>query len=87
MEAFLYVLERSKAPYLLILGSVFAMGVMLYGSHVEAQVSFEGVFAPLTDVFRQLIHDRYDKAAMGILGSSALGAYKIFRRDWKRLLG
>jgi hypothetical protein len=63
------------------------MGVMLYGSHVEAQLSFEGVFAPLTEPFRQLIHDRYGKAAMGILGSSVFGAFKIFRRDWKRLLG
>lgn len=86
MEEFWYVLERSKAPWLVMVGCVFAVGLLLYGSHVESQLQFDGMFAPLTEPFRAMLHDRYGKAALGIIGSSFVGAVRIFCKDWKRLL-
>lgn len=87
MEEFLIVFERSNAKWLLLLGLMFAVGMVFLGSYWESRVEFEGTFAPLTQVFRDMLHERYGKAALAILGSSALGAWKLYKRDRKRLLG
>jgi len=87
VEEFLVVFERSNAKWLLLAGGGIALGLLVLGSYFESQVQFEGPFAPLTEVFRKVLHERYGKAALGVLGSSVFGAWKIYKRDRRKLLG
>ena len=46
-----------------------------------------GALAPLTDVVREKLFHRYDKAAWASLAACLLLAVKLYRKDRKRLLG
>lgn len=90
MEEILVVLGRSKALWVLVVGLAFAVAVLAYGSHVEAQVAqlADGnQFAPVIDVYRAAFHDHYGKVAISMMGTAALSAWKVFKRDRKKILG
>jgi hypothetical protein len=87
MEEKLIVFNESGAPWILILGSVLAIAILAYGHHLESQISFDGMFAPLTDFYREAIHHHYGKAALAVLGGAVTGAWKSYKRKRRRMLG
>lgn len=90
MEENLAVLGRSNAVWMLVIGAVLATTVLLYGEHVEAQfaqLADGNQFAPVLEVYRAAFHERYGKAALGIIGSSLIAAWRLFKRDRRRMLG
>lgn len=87
LQEFLIVLAYSKRTQMtLVFGIVFALILWLAGEYFVSLISFVGPLAPLTDVIREKLMYRYDKAAlMCFLGFLGLAA-KLYLRDRKRFL-
>lgn len=86
-EEFFLVLQFSwKTQLWIYLGMVFFLGFLLGGEYFAGSFVLHGFLAPMTDVIREKILHRYDKAAWMLLGSSWLMAIKQFRKDRKRIL-
>ena len=85
---FLVVISYSaRTQVSILLGLALFVGISLVGSTLVGDVSFHGPLAPLTDIVRENLMHRYDKAAWLMLGSFLLLAVKSYKRDRKRLLG
>lgn len=88
LDEVLVVLSYSARTQLAIFFGVLSfLGIMLAGGHFVGRLGLHGVLAPLTDVIREQIWHRYDKAAWGALVGFLLLAVKFYRKDRKRLLG
>ncbi len=73
LQEFFVVLAHSKRTQLaLVLGIVFALVLWQAGEYFVGRISFVGPLAPLTEVVREKLMHRYDKAALlcflGFLG-------------------
>ena len=86
-ELFVVLAHSTRAQVAIVLGISFFTGLMFAGEYAVGRVQVHGLLAPLTEVFREWIGHRYDKAAWGALLSFLLVAVKFYRRDRKRLLG
>lgn len=87
MEERLIVFGESKAPWLIMLGAVFATAILILGDRAEASIQFDGIFSPLTELYRGVIRDHSGKGALTIMGSSLVGAWKAYKRTRRRMLG
>ncbi len=88
LEEILMVLSHSTRTQLaLACAFIFFFGFLLLGQALVGRVEFHGPLAPLTDVIRDALLHRYDKAAWIALGSFLLLAIKLYRKDRRRLLG
>lgn len=65
----------------------FFVGILLMGQGLVGSLELHGPLAALTDVVRDKLMHRYDKAAWAALASFALLAVKTYRKDRRRLLG
>lgn len=87
-EEFLVVFTHCRrCQWTLVAGCLFATGFLLAGLYFENQIQFDGPFSALTEPFRQLIHDRYGKAALGVLGASVVATWRAYKKTRKRIFG
>lgn len=88
LEEILIVLAHSSRTQIaIVFGVVFFVGFLLAGEYFVGRIEFHGAMAPLTDVVRERIWYRYDKAAWAALVGFLLLAVKLYRKDRKGLLG
>jgi membrane associated rhomboid family serine protease len=86
-EESLVILAYSKRTQLAIwLGVISFVLILAMGDYFVGRLSFQGMLAPLTDVVREALLNRYEKAAWLSLGGFMLLAIKFYRKDRKRLL-
>lgn len=86
-EAWIVLCYSTRAQLAIICGAVFFVGILLTGQSLVGGLELHGPLAPLTEVFRDQLMHRYDKAAWIALGSFWFLAIKFYRKDRKRLLG
>ena len=86
-EASVVLCYSTRTKLALICGVAFFLGILLVGQSLVGELELHGPLAPLTDVIRDRLMHRYDKAAWIALGSFWLMAIKLYRKDRKRLLG
>jgi len=85
-EVLMVVAYSTRTQLAIMFGAVFFVGFMLAGQVLVGRIELHGFLAPLTDVIRDRLLHRYDKAAWIALGSFLLLAVKAYRRDRQRLL-
>jgi len=86
-EAWVVLCYSTRTQLAISCGVVFFIGILLVGQTLVGGLELHGPLAPLTDVVRDRLMHRYDKAAWIALGSFWLLAIKFYRKDRKRLLG
>lgn len=86
-EVWVVVGNSTGAQLAIICGVVFFVGILLVGQTLVHGFELHGHLAPLTDVLRDRLMHRYDKAAWIALGGFWLMAIKFYRKDRKRMLG
>jgi hypothetical protein len=68
-------------------GVFFFIGILVMGQVLTGGIELQGPLAALTDVVRENLMHRYDKAAWAVLGSFFLLAIKSYRKDRRRFFG
>lgn len=86
-EAWVVLCYSGRTQLAIICGAAFFVGIVLAGQSLVGGFELHGSLAPLTDVVRDRLMHRYDKAAWIALGSFWLLAVKFYRKDRRRLLG
>lgn len=86
-EASVVLCYSTRTQLAIIGGAAFFLGILLAGQSLVGGLELHGPLAPLTDVIRERLMHRYDKAAWIALVSFWLMAIKFYRKDRKRLLG
>jgi hypothetical protein len=82
------VLCHSKRTQLAIgLGVFFFFGMLVLGPILAVGIELPGPMAVLTEVVRENLLHRSDKAAWAALGSFSILALKTYRKDRRRLFG
>lgn len=61
--------------------------LLLLGEMMVGRIELHGALAPLTDVVKEKLMHRYDKAAWAVQASFALLACKTYRKNRRRLVG
>lgn len=85
---FLLVLTHSKrTQWAIIFGLVFFCGILIWGNHQANNFEMHGQLSILTDAMREIIIKHYNKAAWGSLAAFWGLAFKLYKKDKKRLLG
>lgn len=83
---FLLVLSYSrKTQWAIILGALGYIVINIIGTYMLHDFHLTGLLEPMTDVVKDKLSGKYDKAALGCLGSFWLLAVKLYRKDKKRL--
>lgn len=86
-EEFLVILAHSKRTQLaILLGVTSFISILAAGEYFVGRVNIHGALAPLTDVVREALLGRYEKAAWASLGAFMLLAIRGYRKDRKKLL-
>jgi hypothetical protein len=86
-EEFLVIVTHSKRTQLAIfLGLTSFISILAAGEYFVGRVNIQGALSPLTDVVREALLGRYEKAAWASLGAFMLLAIKGYRKDRKKLL-
>lgn len=86
-EVWVVLCHSRKMQLAIAFGVFFFVGIMVLGQVLVGGLELHGPLAALTDVVRDELMHRYDKAAWAALGSFALLAVKTYRKDRRRLLG
>lgn len=86
-EILVVLAYSSRTQCAIVLGMVSFIGLMMAGDYFVGRIELHGALAPLTDVMREKLFHRYDKAAWASLAACLLLAVKLYRKDRKRLLG
>lgn len=86
-EVWVVLCHSRKTQLAIAFGVLFFVGIMVLGRALVGGLELHGPLAALTDVVRDKLMHRYDKAAWAALGSFALLAVKTYRKDRRRLLG
>jgi hypothetical protein len=86
-EMWVVLCYSTRTQLALAFGMTFFVGIMLVGDLLVGRVELHGPTAPLTDVIRDALRHRYDKAAWMPLGGFLLVAIKAFRKDRRCILG
>jgi hypothetical protein len=86
-EILVVLAYSSRTQFAIVLGMVSFVGLMVAGDYFVGRIELHGALASLTDVVREKLLHRYDKAAWASLAACLLLAVKLYRKDRKRLLG
>lgn len=86
-EAWTVLCYSTRTQLAIVCGAAAFVGVVLAGQSLVGGFELHGSLAPLTDVVRDRLMHRYDKAAWIALGGFWLLAVKFYRKDRRRLLG
>lgn len=87
VEVWVVLCYSTRTQLAIICGAAFFFGILLAGQSLVGGLELHGPLAPLSDVIRDRLMHRYDKAAWIGLGSFCLLAIKFYRKDRRRLLG
>lgn len=84
---FIYVVGKSMATQVfLLLAIVLPLGFLIAGPYIAEGLTFHGPLAQLTETFRGLIVDRYDKGAMTAFLLMMGGAITSYRKAHRRVM-
>lgn len=86
-ETWVVLLCSTKTQLALAFGLIFFVGILAMGDMLVARLALHGPLAPLADVIRDRLMDRYEKAAWVALIGFIVVAIKAYRKDRRRLLG
>ena len=86
-EVLVVLCHSTRTQLAIAFGLIFFVGILLLGQVFVGGLELHGLMAPLTDVIRDRLMHRYDKAAWMALGGFLLLAIKTYRKDRRRLLG
>ena len=86
-EVLVVLCHSTRTQLAIAFGLIFFVGILLLGQVFVGGHELHGLLAPLTDVIRDRLMHRYDKAAWMALGGFLLLAIKTYRKDRRRLLG
>jgi hypothetical protein len=76
-----------RIVWALVLGMLGFIAMNLMGYFQLSDFELQGAMAPLGDVVKDHLYQRFDKAAFAILFGSWWTAYKFYKKDKKRILG
>jgi hypothetical protein len=80
----LMVLSFSKrTQWAIVLGVVSFLVMNILGHSQLANFELQGAMAPFTEVIKDKLLSKYDKAAYGCLAGFWLLAFKLYRKDKK----
>lgn len=86
IEEILLVLSYSRRTrWALWAGTLAFAAILLIGTYLASHVSFQGVLAPLTEPFRQLVLEYYEIAAWIVLARFLALTVKNYLKDRKRM--
>lgn len=86
-EVWMVLSHSTKTQFAIAFGLISFISILLLGEVLVGRIEFHGALALMTDVVKEKLMHRYDKAAWVALGSFALLAFKTYRKDRRRLLG
>jgi len=86
-EVWVVLSHSIKTQLAIAFGLISFVSILLLGEVMVGRIEFHGVLVPMTEVVKEKLMHRYDKAAWVALGSFALLAFKTYRKDRRRLLG
>ena len=84
-ELLLVLFYSKNTQYAIIIGIFGYLTINLVGDYILRNFHLTGIFAPLSDLVKDKLMGRYDKAALCCLCSFWMLAIKLFRNDKKRL--
>lgn len=84
-EILIVVAYSGRTQAALALGMIGFIVVNLVGDYYLANFQLSGHMSGLTDAIKEKFAHRYDKAAWGVLLSFWWLAFKLYRKDKKRL--
>ena len=87
IDEFLYVVMLSKrTQWASILGVVLFVGVSWLGEYVASNFELSGTMSGFEDALAHKAQKKYDKAALVVLVSFWILAFKFYQKDKKRFL-
>lgn len=84
-DFFLVLVHSTRTQVALVLAVLFFVGLQLAGQLFAGSFELHGVLAPMTELVRDQLMHRYDKAAWLAFGGFFLVAVKCYRKDRRRL--
>jgi len=75
----------TRTQVMVFAGILFSLGLLLWGDHLIAKVELSQTMKPMEEMIKQKLYHHYDKAALVVLISSWVAAYKLYKKDKKRL--
>jgi hypothetical protein len=86
-EVLTVIAFSSRIQWTLLIGMLGFVALNIMGLYQLADFELHGAMAPLTEAIKNIMYDRYDNAAYGILFGSWWTAYKFYKKDKKRIFG
>lgn len=74
-----------RTLFAIILGMLGYIVISSIGKHMVADFQLSGHLTPMSDMVKEKLLGKYEKAALGCLVSSWLLAIQLYRKDKKRL--
>lgn len=78
---------RSRSYWLFLLGLAGLLLVPLLIDFYWSRVELQGMFAGMEDVFASAQHSKFDKRGFIIMVGCWITAYRLYKKDRKKLLG
>lgn len=85
-ELLLVLFYSKKTQYAILIGIFGYLTINLVGDYMLRDFKLTGILAPLSEMVKNQLIGKYDKAALCCLGSFWMLAIKLYRKDKKRLL-
>jgi len=86
-EILMVIAYSGRTQAAIILGVIGFIVINLVGDYYLANFQLSGQMSGLTDIIKEKFAHRYDKAAWGVLLSFWWLAFKLYRKDRKKVLG
>jgi len=84
-EMFTIIAYSGRTQAAILLGMIGFIVINLAGNYYPSEFQLSGYMAPLTEVIKEKLLHRYDKAAWGVLFSFWWLAVKFYRKDRKKM--
>lgn len=85
LELLVVLNHSARTRWCLYIGILFASVIQMLGRWLIDDFNLTGPVAPLTQVIRGALWDRYNAGSLAILGASIVTAARLYRLDRKRL--
>lgn len=86
-EVLLVLAYSTRTQVAILMGVVSSIGMLIYGYNTVESFELTGMLAPLTGVLKPYFSHRYEAAALSSLLSFLGLALKLYRKDYKRIMG
>jgi hypothetical protein len=85
-EILIIIAYSGRTQAAIILGMLGFIVINLVGDYYLANFHLSGQMSGLTDIIKEKIAHRYDKAAWAVLFGFWWTAFKLYRKDKKKIL-